>query len=144
MAANGRLGHLRPPRALLLATGEDVPQGQSIRARLLVVEVSPGEVDRSVLSECQQSGESGYLAASMGAFLCWIANRYEQLQQRLKTRALEIRAHGQGKAIHARLPTTLAELQSGFELWLEFALEAGALDEAERMELQERMERALR
>jgi hypothetical protein len=34
MVGNGRLQQSRPPRALLLATGEEVPQGRSIRARL--------------------------------------------------------------------------------------------------------------
>jgi hypothetical protein len=33
-------------------------------------------------------------------------------------------------------------LQSGFELWVEFALEAGAISMAERMELEQRCERA--
>ena len=43
MVGNGRLQQARPPRALLLATGEGVPQGQSIRARLLIVELALGE-----------------------------------------------------------------------------------------------------
>jgi hypothetical protein len=34
-------------------------------------------------------------------------------------------------------------LQSGFELWLEFALETGAIGKVERMELEQRCERAL-
>ncbi len=142
MVGNGRLQQARPPRALLLATGEEVPQGHSIRARLLIVEVALGEVDRTILSECQRAGEEGHLAASMAAFLSWIAGRYDELQQRLHTRSREIRGQGRGRAIHARLPAALAELQSGFELWLEFALEAGAIGTTERTELEERCERA--
>ena len=142
MVGNGRLQQARPPRALLLATGEEVPQGQSIRARLLIVEVAIGDVDLAMLSECQRAGEEGHLAASMGAFLGWIAGRYDELQQRLQTRSREIRSQGRGRAVHARLPAALAELQSGFELWLEFALEAGAICTAERTELEQRCERA--
>src|ERR1019366_6778647 len=96
---NGRLQQSRPPRALLLATGEEVPQGASIRARLLIVEVALGEVDRATLSECQTTGEDGHLASSMDAFLSWIAGRYEELQQRLQTRSREIRSHGRGRAV---------------------------------------------
>ena len=46
LSGNGRLSAPKPPRALVLATGEKVPPGRSIRARLLVVEVTSGEVDR--------------------------------------------------------------------------------------------------
>ena len=59
----------------------------------------------------------------MGAFLSWIARNYEELQQRRQARMLEIRSQGNGRSVHARLPGTLAELQSGWELFLEFALE---------------------
>ena len=45
-------------------------------------------------------------------------------------------------AIHARLPAALAELQSGWELFLEFALEVGAIGRAEQQELEERSQRA--
>ena len=64
--------------------------------------------------------------------------------QRLQTRSREIRSHGRGRAVHARLPGALAELQSGFELWLQFALETGAISIAERMELEQRCEQAFR
>jgi hypothetical protein len=65
MSGNG-LRSLRPPRALLLATGEEVPRGQSLRARMLIVELRPGEVDRSLLSQCQNAARQGQLAAAMG------------------------------------------------------------------------------
>ena len=142
MVGNGRIQQSRPPRALLLATGEEVPQGPSLRARLLIVAVALGEVAHAVLSECQRSGEEGQLAAAMGAFLVWIAGRHDELQQRLQTRSREIRGQGRGRAVHARLPGALAELQSGFELWLEFALEADAISKTEQMELKQRCERA--
>ena len=69
MNGNGRPSAAQPPRALLLATGEQVPQGQSIRARLLIVEVTAGDVDRVILSDCQSAAERGLLALSMSGFL---------------------------------------------------------------------------
>jgi len=143
LGGNGRLSAPQPPRALVLATGEEVPPGHSIRARLLVVEVGPGEVDRTTLSECQCAGQQGRLAESMGAFLSWIARHYQERQQRLRARMLEIRSQGQGRVIHARLPGALAELQSGWELFVEFALEVGAIGRAEKEELEEKSKRAL-
>jgi hypothetical protein len=86
-------------------------QGHSIRARLLIVEAATGDVDLALLNECQRYGDDGLLAASMGAFLLWIAGRHDELQQRLRTRSREIRGQGRGRAIHARLPAALAELK---------------------------------
>jgi hypothetical protein len=135
----------RPPRALLLATGEDVPRGHSLRARLLILEVNPADVDRGVLSESQRAGHEGLFAAAMGAYLVWIAGRYDQLQECLRARVIELRgrAHKHSSPLHARLPTTLAELQSGFEIWLRFAVELGAITEAERNRVQRRGEKTL-
>src|SRR5262249_57001791 len=42
MRADTTLRPDKPPRGLALSTGEDVPRGQSLRARLLVLDVSPG------------------------------------------------------------------------------------------------------
>ena len=55
MSGRRRLGGFRPPRALILPTGEEVPRGHSLRARLLILERNPGEVDQGVLSECQRA-----------------------------------------------------------------------------------------
>ena len=67
-------------------------------------------MDRTRLSECQCAGREGQLAESMGAFVRWIAGRYEEVQGRLQHRALEIRSQGCGRTVHARLPSALAEL----------------------------------
>ncbi len=143
LGSNGSLSSPKPPRALVLATGEQVPPGRSIRARLLVLEVGSGEVDRTALSQCQHAGQQGRLSGAMGAYLVWIAGRYEQVQERLRTRAQEIRDLGRGRSVHARLPTALAELQGAWEIFLEFALEVGAITQAEREQLEERSEQAL-
>ena len=142
---NGHLVASRPPRALILATGEEVPRGQSLRARLLILQINPGDVDLGVLTESQRAGHEGLFAAAMGAYLVWIAGRYDQLQEYLRERAMELRgrAYRHSAPIHARLPTTLADLQCGFEIWLRFAVEIGAITAAERDQLQERNEKAL-
>jgi hypothetical protein len=121
-------GHLRtpqPPRGLVLATGEDVPVGQSIRARLLIVEAGAGEVNRTTLTECQKAAQRGQLAASLRSFLLWMAGQYDSVRERLRGRVEQLRSEGRGRAIHARLPAAVAELQAGFEIFLEFAWERG-------------------
>jgi hypothetical protein len=143
MGGDGRLRAQKLPRALILATGEEVPQGQSIRARLLIVDVRGGDVDRTALSECQRAGREGQLAESMGAFVSWIAGQYEEMRGRLQNRALEIRSQGCGRTVHARLPSALADLQSGWEMFLQFAVEVKAIGSAEKQDIEERSGRAL-
>src|SRR5262249_32492194 len=56
---------LRPemyPRGLILATGEDVPSGHSLRARMVVVEIGKGDVDLGRLTQLQAAAEAGTLA----------------------------------------------------------------------------------
>ena len=54
LGGNGRVRAPQPPRALILATGEQVPRGQSLRARLLILEVGSRDVNQSVLTQCQR------------------------------------------------------------------------------------------
>ncbi len=135
---HGRLTGPRPPRALLLATGEEVPRGHSLRARLLIVDVAPGDVHRGNLTVCQGAGHQGQLAEAMGAFLCWVASRYEDLRQQLNKRVFELRSQPLPGGLHVRVPTALAELRAGWEIWLQFALDVGAIGKAERKELEHR------
>jgi hypothetical protein len=138
LTGNGRLSSPKPPRTLVLATGEQLPPGQSIRARLLVVELAPGEVDCATLSDCQRAGYDGQLSMAMGAYLSWVATHYEGLQERLRDRVHEIRRDGRGGATHARLPGTLAQLESGWEIFLDFAVEVGAINKVKQRELKQR------
>jgi hypothetical protein len=79
----------------------------------------------------------------MAAFLRWIAENYEELQRHLQTRVLEIRSRRQGQAVHARLPSALAELKVGWEIFLRFAFETGAIGVTEKEEFEDRNKRAL-
>ena len=79
----------------------------------------------------------------MGAFVVWLAGRYEEMQERSHRRVLEISSQGQGGAGHARTPAAVAELQNGMEIFLEFAAVVGAIGGAEKEELEGRNGRAL-
>ena len=132
----------QPPRALVLATGEQVPTGLSLRARLLIVDVDPEDANCSALSECQEAALQGRFAMAMGLFLMWAAKRYDSLQQRLRARAQGLRP-SYGGAVHRRLPSALGELQASFEIFLEFAAEANVIGESERQALAQRCVDAL-
>lgn len=98
----------------------------------MIVEVGAGQVRRERLTECQRAGEEGRLVGAMAAFVKWVAGQYAELQQSLRNRVLQIRRQGGGGWGHARTPAALAELQGGWEMFLQFAMEVGALNCAEK------------
>lgn len=59
------------PRGLILSTGEDVPEGHSIRARMMIIELSPGDIDKAKLSEAQSVRSS--FAQAMSNWISWLA-----------------------------------------------------------------------
>jgi hypothetical protein len=94
LGGDGRLQTQQAPRGLVLGTGEAVPPGQSIRARLLIVEMDAGAVRRTALNAGQSAGREGLLAAAMGAFVVWLAGTYEAMQNRLQQRVQVLRSQG--------------------------------------------------
>src|SRR5205807_451402 len=54
-----KLREPKPPRALILSTGEDVPRGQSVRARLLILELSKNCVGAGDLTGRQKDAIAG-------------------------------------------------------------------------------------
>jgi hypothetical protein len=142
--STAKLREPKPPRALILSTGEDIPRGQSVRARMLILELPKGSINASDLTKCQREAECGLYAEAMGGFVQWLAGRYEELRACFDQRVSEYRSRALRNAAHARTPDIVANLQAGFELYLEFSMESGALESAERDRLADRCWEALR
>src|SRR5207244_1102173 len=68
------------PRGLILGTGEDVPRGHSLRARLMVLEFEDGTVDELRLTKAQDDAADGLYAKAMAGFVSWLAARYERVR----------------------------------------------------------------
>lgn len=120
------------PRCLLLSTGEDIPKGHSLRARLLVVEIESGDIDLQRLTELQQFMREGRLARAMSCFLRWLSTRLDSLEGSLKSRIEDLRDRICSPSMHARTPDIVASLYVGLEIFLEFALESGVITSLER------------
>jgi hypothetical protein len=133
----------KPPRALILSTGEDVPRGQSLRARMLVLEMGPGQLDWQELSCCQKDAADGLYAQAMASFVQWLASGYEKLRSELKEEYAILREAASTSSQHRRTPGIIADLALGLRYFLLFANEVGALSEAEAEKLWVRAWRAL-
>ena len=134
----------KPPRALILSTGEDVPRGHSVRARLLILELAKGSVKASALTRCQQDAKSGLYAEAMGGFVRWLADGYIEKLALFNETVLEHRESATFRVAHARTPDIVANLEVALGMFLRFADECGALTPAEHTALLERGRNALR
>jgi hypothetical protein len=128
----------KPPRGMILSTGEDTPRGQSLRSRLLVVELSPGDVDPTRLTACQKDAAAGFYAQSLAGFLSWLAPRFLDIHNRLRQEEAALRDVAKAEGQHRRTPGILAGLALGLRYFLDFAQEAGAITTTEAAGLQQR------
>jgi len=125
----------KPPRALILSTGEDVPRGQSLRARMMVLELSPGDLNWKRLTQCQRDATGGLYARAMSGFVQWLATRYDDVHASLRGERAALREWASLSTQHKRTPGIVADLALGLRYFLLFAHDAGALSdgEAERL-----------
>ena len=122
------------PRGLIIATAEQRPNlPPSGLARLFPVPFERGGIREDKLAALQ--AKAGILPLAARAYLEWLRPKAEDnLGERVRQRFEELRekAHVEG---HARLPEAVASLYLGLELFLVFALEAGAVEEDRAGEL---------
>jgi hypothetical protein len=143
LGSDGTLRPAKPPRGLILSTGEDVPTGHSVRARMLVLELPAGEMNWKWLTTCQRKARQGLYSQAMVGFIQWLAPRYEEIRKRKGRRTAKLRSAATARSQHRRTPSIVAELAFGMELFLSYARDSGALDEAEVKRLWERTWTAL-
>jgi hypothetical protein len=134
LAGRSRMRHdtsLRPtywPRGLLMSSGEDVPGGHSLRARLAIEQLGPNGINVETLSRMQAAARGGVLAQAMAEYVQWIAGR-EDPAAWAAPRHQELRA--KVTAAHRRTPDITAGLMLGVDAFLQFALDIGAIDEVQ-------------
>jgi Domain of unknown function (DUF3854) len=143
MRADTTLRPPKPPRGLVLSTGEDVPRGQSLRARVLVLEVGPGDVDERLLALCQADAAAGLLAQAMAGFIRSVAGRYAAIRAGLSAEVVRLRGQALGSRAHRRTPDIIANLAIGIDHFLAFAEAADAITADEHATLAERCWSAL-
>lgn len=130
MNRDGTLRPQRPPRGLILSTGEDIPKGQSLQARQFLLEVRSGDIKQQELTRCQKDASAGLYSACMAGYLLWLSSKYEEVKSQLK-RHIECNREDIEMSGHRRTPGIVASLLCGMESFLEFAEDMGALTEAE-------------
>jgi hypothetical protein len=113
----GRDRPAKPPRGLVVSTGEDIPQGQSLRARMCLLEVTPETVNWAAVSPCQADAAAGLYTEAMAAFTQWLAPHYDQVLQTLPGELIQLRSKAVQTA-HRRTPELVANLAIGWRGFL--------------------------
>ena len=121
----------KAPRGLILSTGEDVPTGQSIRARIIVVEIGPNDLDFDRLTEAQSAEKAGLYAQTMAGYLCWLAGRLDEERDRFLSEADNLRTDAWSGSRHRRTSWIVAELGAALKVFVRFAVAVGAKSEKE-------------
>lgn len=127
MRSDGRMQPDRAPRGSLLVTGEDLPPGHSVRARCLILELTPGEVNLEALTRLQNQAAGFPLA--LAAWVRWLAGRLEAVRHQVRLRTGELRSCY--PAAHGRTTDALARLQAVWEIVRAYWLEVGVISPAE-------------
>ena len=130
--ADGRPRAEKPPRGLILLSGEDLPRGESLRARNLALQVSDKDFDVCDLTPYQQDAAAGLYASSFAGFIRWLSLQYDAVRSRLPDQYAALRSEALDAEKHPRTPGIVADLALGLGYFLDYALAQGAITEDER------------
>lgn len=145
MRHDERLRPVRRSRALLISTGEELPRGESLNARMLVLRVEPGDVRLPLLSRCQQDGDGGVFARTFAAYVSWLAGDADAaaIRESPHTAAAALRSEFKRDGLHGRTPDTAASLFLGLRTFARFVVSTGAYSQVAADAFLETARRAL-
>lgn len=131
MKPDSSLRATKKARGTTLSSGEDTPKGESIKARLMILELDQNTIDPARLSICQKQGSAGLYSEAMAAFLCWLAPQYDSVIAEMPSRIAALRRKAEVSNQHRRTPDIVANLFFGLDLFFRFCSEKSVLSEQE-------------
>lgn len=107
------------PRGLLFSTGEDVPEGHSLRGRCFILELKPGDITAAKLTEAQQ--HRPMYPQALADWIQWLATNPERAEDH-RVYALDVRDQNLGTG-HSRTPEMIGNLIATAKLMTVYAVE---------------------
>lgn len=136
----------RAPRGLIISTGEDIPTGASLRARLWGLEVErasatrKGSIDFNLLTVAQRQAREGIYSGVTAAFVQWVGPRYADMRATASEEIASLRNEFAARITgHKRHAMTAAKLMRAWSIFLSFAHDVGALNDYEKDSLIEQL-----
>lgn len=124
----------RYPRAQVLATGEDVAPGHSLRARMIIAQAETDLIKGIAERNVQKLGADGTYALAMSGYVQFLAKRCDaepDFPRALAAGVDEYRGELANDGRHRRVAEGVASLLLGWRMWLEYAVDVGAVNESE-------------
>lgn len=139
----GQAGAALPPRAVLLSTGEAIPEAgeASYTARMLLVELDsrPADAPRDTALDNVRDNKSHLFSGLMRAYIEW-------LQQTNGANAIEVLKHYQAKQVqtaHTRLSANYAANSTGAWLFAQFCAKTGLMSDDEKLTFEKMHQQAV-
>lgn len=124
------------PRGVLITNGEQLPSGQSHTARLFSCEIEPADIDLNKLTAAQEQAE--LYPAAMAAYIRWLAQRWDEIEEKLPSSWEDWRRQAQTQGQHPRVPEAVAWLYSGVDMALGFFEDTGVITHTRAQEQRDR------
>jgi hypothetical protein len=144
LSADGKLLGTRPPRGLILSTGEDMPRGKSLNARLVMLNFPKDAMKWDTLTVCQRLAAKGEFSKAVSGLVQWLSPRLLTIRQRMYDEKFMRGRQPESCGVHMRTPENLSSLRFGFLTYLEFARDIRAISPDESKALIDRAEAAFR
>lgn len=113
------------PRGIILSTGEDVPEGHSIRARMLIVELTPGDITADRLRTAQERRLAYPIA--LAGWVQWLAKDLKQHKEQLRKISNDVRDRNL-EVGHSRTPPIMGDLIATLHLLIKYGRESGFIE----------------
>lgn len=136
MNADGTLKATYRPKCNLIITAEESFSnvGESAIARSVSVDMKPGDIDLSKLTEVQQKAE--HLNQCMGDYICYVIANWDNIAERISPLFMEYRNKAQNGG-HGRLAECVAHLQIGITLMCEWLIFEAVITETQANKMKE-------
>ena len=113
------------PRGMALFTAEELPTLESTLARVCIIEVKDGEIDKGKMSELQSKAD--LLPLAMSAYIQWLRENMTAIKEAFPARFVELRQLAATDGLHRKLPEHAAFLRFALETAVSFFHDKGAL-----------------
>jgi hypothetical protein len=133
----------KPPRGIIISTGEDGFDGKSLNARVLTIELAKGDIAPEKLTKMQAYARDGRFVAASSGYIQWLAGQYDTLDATCRQVRQSLRTHFVSQHTHARTPEILIDIALGWRMFLQYAWDCVAITEQQRQTYEAKILKAL-
>lgn len=121
------------PRGMVLITGEELVSLQSTLARVMVIEISKGDIYKNKLTEIQLKAQ--LLPHAMTSYISWVRENIKEIKKSFPKQFIQLRDRAFREDAHKKLPEQVAYLQFALDTAISWMVDKFVLSENEATSL---------